>query len=184
MWAKFKVPFEPKFVEVRQVLKEWKETEATCDNRHGHVKWATPYLELNETDAMAQKESVRIISESTGFGYVSFDITCMAQRWLTGDGNYGVLLSLANETRRGRQVHFHSKESKPEMRPFLRVKCWSDFCASRLQRTGRKEQPGDNEADPTTAEGREAGCEDRAEKQVKTGDSSYTIPANTYNSQC
>ncbi len=91
MWPPFKIPFSTKHVEVRQVLKLWTEI-STSFKRHRNVTWATYNLQLNDTDARSHIESFYDITEETLPGYVSFDISGMAQHWVTGEENHGVLL--------------------------------------------------------------------------------------------
>ena len=89
--APFKILFSTKHVEVRQVLKLWTEI-STSFKRHRNLTWATYNLQLNDTDARSHIESFHDITEETLPGYVSFDISGMAQHWVTGEENHGVLL--------------------------------------------------------------------------------------------
>ncbi len=91
MWPPFKILFSTKHVEVRQVLKLWTEI-STSFKRHRNLTWATYNLQLNDTDARSHIESFHDITEETLPGYVSFDISGMAQHWVTGEENHGVLL--------------------------------------------------------------------------------------------
>ncbi len=176
IWPPRKMPFNTKSIELRQVLKSWTETEATSFKRHRKQNWATLNLQLNDTDARSHIESFHNITENTLPGYISFDITGMTQRWITGEENHGVLLSLADEKRAERRVRLHSREVT-EGKPYLRVKCWSEFCPSTSMKTGL-EQPSKENINPTNGYENADGA--RNPKIMISGGATYTLPANSY----
>lgn len=138
-------PFIPRKIEVRQILKKWKETEATTSIRHGTEKWKELYLEFNDTDARIEADDSYTIYPHTPIGYIKFDITPMTQKWTTGEENFGLVLSAENELSFGREVRIYSREKDNEaVKPYLRLQCWTDFCAPISKRRGDKTMSAGN----------------------------------------
>ena len=138
----YPIAFDPKMIEVWQIFSDWNETEAT--QLYTGKTWKKPGMELNDTDAAKEaEEESETIHEHTKPGHIYFDITSIAQRWTAGDNDFGVLLSLSDKISFGRQIHLFSREADDlegyEVKPYLKVTCWSDFCAPLSQRRGGKE---------------------------------------------
>ena len=182
---RYAIAFDPKMIEVRQMLTDWNETEVTRLNRLPGKTWKQPGLELNDTDAAKEPEEEReTIHEHTKPGYIKFDITSIAQRWTAGNDDFGVLLTLTDEKSFGRQIHLFSREAEDleglEVKPYLKVTCWSDFCAPPSQRRG-----GGSEIETPTQTQDESAQEQKEEQlggsiQLSAGGETFTVPANSY----
>ena len=178
--------FDPKMIEVRQIFSDWNETEATWLYRLAGQTWKKPGMELNDTDAAKEAEEEReTIHEHTKLGYIKFDITSIAQRWTAGDEDFGVLLTLSDEISFGRQIHLFSREAEDlegyVVKPYLKVTCWSDFCAPLSQRRGGKGTTLEDEKsaqEESTQEGKKT--QGGASKRISSGGVSFTLPANSY----
>lgn len=177
-------PFVFRQIQVRQVLKDWKEAEATQKYRMGDVKWKKQYLEYNDTDAATDADDSLTLFPDTPFGYVKLDITPTAQRWFAGEDNFGVILSVVYEFARGREIRFYSREREDEseeVKPYLSIKCWTDYCAPDTKRRGDWKEGGEGEdGGGRGGGGGMEGGESRGEKKMTSGSSGYMIPANTY----
>ena len=160
-------PFVPRKIEVRQVLKNWTETEATLLQRLEHTNWKRSYLEFNDTDARTDADDYHTIYPEEATGYIKFDVTTMAQKWSTGEGNFGLILhvSVENELLRGREIRIYSRESE-DHNPYINLKCWTTYCAPSSRRRGG------------TGDGEERGGV--GERTMLSGNSSYMLQANTY----
>ena len=112
-------PNIPRTLQVHQLKKEWRETEATSFNRLNGHKWSKQYVALDEVEAAASTLDTVIF---TGQRYLELDITKAAQNWKSGDPNYGVLIWATNEDVDGRDIRFFSKE-RSNGHPFLLVYC-------------------------------------------------------------
>ena len=119
------VPWIPRPIQARQVLRSWIENQATRDSRYIGAPWNEQYLDLNNIDANACVDDTQTISRSTSSGYIVWDITTTAQNWLAGQPNHGILLMASNEDENGREIRFHSRESSPDQAPYLEVTCVS-----------------------------------------------------------
>ena len=115
-------PYIPRPLEVRQVLKNWSETEATRFNRLRNIPWSTPYLGLDGTDASSNAEDVQIVNSTISSGYIVWEITNIARNWLRGEANNGVILSASNENEDGRDIRFYSRERESNP-PYMTVEC-------------------------------------------------------------
>ena len=116
------VPYIIRPLEVRQVKKSWQENQATRDNRLSGVPWSTPYLNIAGSDA--RKRPLDTVTVFTGrpSGYMEFDITKAARKWLSGQSNNGVVISASNEDVLGREARFYSRE-RTSNRPIMSVLC-------------------------------------------------------------
>ena len=119
------VPYIPRPLQVNQIRKYWNERSATRDNSQPGVKWNTPYLGLDGSDA--ERSVLDTVTVYTGrpTGHMEFDITQAARNWLSGQPNYGVVISATNEQIRGREARFYSRERGNDWRvhPLMSVLC-------------------------------------------------------------
>lgn len=120
------VPWIPRPLEAHQVLKSWEEAQVTWDVRFSGAPWSEPYLGLDNTDASSVIADTQVISRSTRSDYISWDITAVAENWLAGQPNYGILLLASNEDVPGREIRFYSRERSPNLAPYLEVLCSCD----------------------------------------------------------
>ncbi len=104
------VPYIPRPLQVNQIKKYWNENTATRDNRQPGVEWSTPYLGLDGSDAIADVLDVVTVYTGRPAGHMEFDITQAAKNWLSGQPNYGVVISATNEEILGREARFYSRE--------------------------------------------------------------------------
>ena len=125
-YSESQVPWIPRPIEARQVLKSWRENEATRNVRLVNTPWSAPYLNTNNNDARSGIDDTQTISRTTTRGYISWNITTTATNWLAGQPNHGILLSATNEDVYGREIRFYSSERSFGLRPFLEVLCGSD----------------------------------------------------------
>ncbi len=116
------VPFISRPIEVRQVLKSWKESEATSSRRFNGASWSQPYLGLDGTDAKSFIDDTQTVSKATSRGFITWDITTTASNWIAGEQNYGVVMSVSNEDTIGRDIRFYSRE-RSSNKPYLSVLC-------------------------------------------------------------
>ena len=190
LWHRYRMPFSPKTVEVRQVLSDWKEGEATWTNSNAGKQWGKPGLGLNNTDAAEMpEEDTHTVTQHTESNFLKFDVTSVAQRWTAGDQDFGFLLSLATESTFGREIHLFSHEAKDKnginVKPYMKVTCWSDFCAPTAQRRrgqidGKKGQEIAPEENPMRGGGSREAETGRRESQITSGNTTFNVPANTY----
>ena len=117
------VPWIPRPVQVRQVLKSWSETEATPSLRFRNTPWGVQYLGVDNTDASSHVDDTYTFSRGHPAGYTSWNITHTAISWLSGQPNHGVLLMVANEDQFGRTIRFYSREHSLDKAPYLEVVC-------------------------------------------------------------
>lgn len=103
------VPWTPRPIQARQVLRGWNESEATARNRLYSTRWNQPYLSFGN-DAKSSPDDFRTISNSTSSSYISWDITPTAKNWLMGAANHGILLSASNEDQVGRDIRFYGRK--------------------------------------------------------------------------
>ena len=121
------VPWIPRPIQARQVLRSWRDTQATRDVRLVNTPWSRPYLNLNDADARMNVDDTQTISRSNTAGYISWNITTSARNWLAGQPNNGILLSAANDDVFGREIRFYSRErSTANLVPYLEIHCTSD----------------------------------------------------------
>ena len=119
------VPFIPRPLQARQILKSWSETQATRDNRLRNTPWSTQYLGLDNTDVSSRVEDTQTISRSTSSGYITWNVTNVARNWLRGDTNNGVFLFASNDNQFGREIRFYSRENRINRKPYMTVYCGS-----------------------------------------------------------
>lgn len=186
-----RISFTPKTIEVRQLFSPWNENEATWSRSSVRESWTQSGLHFNNTDAASEpEEETSTIKEYTEHGFLKLDVTPVAQRWTAQDNNYGLLLSLVDEISYGREIHFYSREARDQngmdVKPYLKVTCWSDFCAPDSQRRGGGKR------DLTAGEGIEQQVQLKKEKPKKptpgakgsrlmtSGSSTFNLPANSY----
>ena len=112
----------PRPIEARQVLRSWRETEATPRLRFAHMPWSENYLGLNNNDARSTADDTQTVSMFTPPGYVAWDITTSATNWHAGQPNYGMLLRVTNENVLDYDIRFFSRERSAEV-PYLDVLC-------------------------------------------------------------
>ena len=62
-----------------------------------------------------------ILFSCSGPGYIAFDITPIAQAWVTGNQNHGVMLRATNESIAGQSPIFVADEGPVAQRPYLDV---------------------------------------------------------------
>ncbi len=115
-------PFISRPIEVRQVLKNWKESEANSGCPFNGASWSRPYLGLDGTDAKSFIDDTQTVSKETGHGFITWDITTTASNWIAGQQNYGVVISVSNEDTIGRDIRFFSRE-RLSNKPYLSVLC-------------------------------------------------------------
>jgi len=178
LWRRYPYPDHVKSVQVRQVVRTWTEEEALAAISSNNIQWRDGFLAADTNTAKTRVEaSFNITEKLTPHGYVSFDLTNLAQRWLTGQENYGVLLSLADERIQAQRLLFYSRESGVEVQPYLRVKCWSEFCASSSQKIGSEFQDDRQlaDGDNSTKSGRREGS-----KTMSAEGTTYDVPADSY----
>ena len=110
---------------VQQVLKEWKEAEATSTRRMSGQRWSQSYLGLDNTDAEATPQGIpTYYHPGRPSGYMKFDVTPAVKNWANGEPNYGLLVWAMNEYLLGRGIRFYSKEhSDTSKHPVLKVLC-------------------------------------------------------------
>ncbi len=85
------VPWIPRPIEARQVLKSWMETRATRDVRFINAPWSRAYLDLNNVDARLNADDTQTFSRNTTAGYIPWNITTTARNWLASQPNNGIL---------------------------------------------------------------------------------------------
>ena len=179
-WKTYPYVERTKSVEVRQVVRAWTEKEAMDAISSNDRQWRNSFLAMDTMAAKTKVESFYNITDSfTPPRYMSFDITDLAQRWLIGQENYGVMLSLADEKTVGPRPLFYSREAGPEIQPYLRVKCWSEYCASLSQKTG-SETNNNGELKPTAIKNPAKPGTLEGFRAMSAEGASYTLPANSY----
>ena len=119
-------PWTPRPIEACQILKNWKADEATRDVRLTDTEWSAPYLNLNNIDARLNADDTQTISRDTASDYISWNIVTTAKNWLSGQPNYGILLSAANEAAVGRDIRFYSRKRSVDQEAYVEVLCASD----------------------------------------------------------
>ena len=119
------VPYIPRPLQVNQIIKYWNENTATRDNSQPGVNWNTSYLGLDGSDAIASALDVVTVYTGRPAGHMEFDITQAAKNWLSGQPNYGVVISATNEQIQGREARFYSHERGNDWRvhPIMSVLC-------------------------------------------------------------
>lgn len=116
-------PWIPRFIEARQVLKSWSETQATRNVRLINTPWSSPYLNLNSVDARSYADDAQTISRDTPSQYIPWNITPTARNWIAGQPNNGILLSTTNEHLSGRDIRFYSRRRPTNLVPYVDVLC-------------------------------------------------------------
>ena len=122
-YSESQVPWIPRPIEARQVLKSWSEAQATRNVRLISTPWSAPYLDVNNVDASSSILDTQTISRNTTAHYISWNITLSAQNWRGGQPNNGILLSAANEDVFGREIRFYSRERPQDEVPYLEIFC-------------------------------------------------------------
>ena len=117
------VPWIPRPIEARQILKSWRENEATRSKRLTNTQWNVPYMNLNDIDARSDIDDTKTISRNTLRGFISWNITKTAANWLAGQPNNGIVLSAQNENVPGRDIRFYSRERAFNLQPYSEVLC-------------------------------------------------------------
>ena len=117
------VPWIPRPIEARQVLKSWRETQVTRDVRFSNAPWSQSYLGLHNADTRSSIDDIQTVSRSTTRGYIPWSITATAKNWQAGQPNNGILLSASNEDVLGREIRFYSREWAKNVAPYLEVLC-------------------------------------------------------------
>ena len=117
------VPFIPRPIEARQVLRSWREDEATRSFCFSSTPWSVPYLGLSDDDASSNIDDTKTIDESTVRNYISWNITSTVKNWFAGQSNHGILLMASNEDQPGREIRFYSRERLSNEVPYLEVLC-------------------------------------------------------------
>ena len=121
------VPWIPRPIEARQVLKNWSEHEATPTLRFTGMPWGAPYLDVNNVDASSHILDIQTISRDTNSSYISWNVTISARNWRAGQPNNGILLLAANEDVFGRVIRFPSHEYGWPGVPYLELICKSEY---------------------------------------------------------
>ena len=117
------VPFIIRTLQVRQIKKEWSETQATSINRQSGRSWTSPFLALNGSDASSYvQDNVLLHPNQSGRVYIEFNITEASRNWKSGEPNYGVLVWATNENEKGRDIRFFSRE-RATGRPYVNILC-------------------------------------------------------------
>ena len=118
------VPFISRELQVHQIKQAWREDEATSINRQSNTAWNSPFLDLDGTDSERHVEdTVNIFTNRPIDDYIEFDITTVAQKWKSGEDNYGVLVRATNEDQDGHEARFFSKEHTTGKKAFVLVLC-------------------------------------------------------------
>ena len=124
------VPSIVRTLQVRQIKKEWNETQATSINRQSGRSWTSPFLALNGSDASSYvQDNVLLHPNQSGRVYIEFnitDITEASRNWKSGESNYGVLVWATNENEKGRDIRFFSRE-RATGKPYVNVFCDHDY---------------------------------------------------------
>ena len=117
-------PFISRTIQAHRVLKYWSETQATRNYRYSRVKWTTPYLGIDDTDANDCPTGHATIHTWRPAGYVEIEVTSAAKDWKAGRSNYGLLLWATNEDTNGRDTRFYSRSySDSSKHPYMLVNC-------------------------------------------------------------
>ena len=78
-------PFITRTIRAHRVLKSWKETQATNTKRDSYNYWHTPWLGLNDIDAISSYTGQTTIYPNSPRGcWVGIDVTSAAQAWKSG----------------------------------------------------------------------------------------------------
>lgn len=118
-------PYTTRTLLVHLVKKQWKETEATVNQRMNGVSWGSPWLNMNNDDAEAFPQDIVTFYTERPQGFVEFDITNAVTSWIAGTTpNYGVLLWALDENVDGRDLRFSSNyEPDAGKHAFINVMC-------------------------------------------------------------
>ena len=119
-------PYIPRYLELHLVKKSWREAQATSTYRSTGVRWSSPYLRLDGSDADAAPQSgtVVIFPVRPVRSFVEFDVTNAVKSWRDGVPNYGLLIRATNELDRGRDIRFASNAfSDSSKHAYILVRC-------------------------------------------------------------
>ena len=117
------VPSIARTLQVRQIKKQWSETQATSINRQSGRAWSSPFLALDGSDAASHiQDDVKLYTNRPGGQYMEFDITVAVRNWKSGEPNYGVLVWATDENKEGRDIRFYSRE-RTTGKTFVNVLC-------------------------------------------------------------
>ncbi len=125
-------------VNVNQVMKEWKEGEATSIKATNMQDWSAEYMELG-TDAKPSPEDT--VNIGTSNGIKEFDLTSMVGDWVSGEEpNYGVLIWTPNEDYDDCDRRFATSEHDyANRRPMLVVSYqWQNVCGDGVAVSGEE----------------------------------------------
>ena len=117
------VPSIARTLQVRQIKKQWNETQATSINHQSGIQWTSPFLALDGSDAATYvQDNVILRPNQKTRVYIEFDITEAALNWKSGEPNYGALVWATNENEKGRDICFFSRE-RTTGKPYVNVLC-------------------------------------------------------------
>ena len=111
-------------IQARQVLRSWREDEATRDLRYVNAPWKGQYLSIDDADASSYVDDMQIITTPLSSDYFVWDITVAARSWLAGQPNHGILLMASGE-HYASEITFYSRENLAGQVPYLKVFCKS-----------------------------------------------------------
>jgi len=115
-----------RWIEARQVKKNWNELQATKDKRvtSPDTSWLATYGALDGTDVASTYESRILFWQNEALPkWKLLDLTALTQKWLNSTApNYGVMLRATNEDTAGYAMRFYSSEASPAFyQPYLEV---------------------------------------------------------------
>ena len=129
-----KAPFITRTIQAHQVLKSWKESQATSTKRDSYNYWPTSYLGLDNIDARSSATGRTTIYASRPHGFVEIDVTSAARAWKYGSPNYGLVIWATNENQAGRDTRFASNaDSDSSKHAYIILNC---------NNSGRTSSPG------------------------------------------
>jgi len=107
---------------LHRMLRAWSETEATATMSMAGTSWTSPYVGIDDVDAVATPDA-ELLWVHEDYGDKGFDITDAVNGWLANpSSNFGLLLRADNEESSGWQMRIHSREHTDSvLRPTLVV---------------------------------------------------------------
>jgi len=117
-------PFITRTIQAHRVLQQWDETQATTTKRTSTSFWNTPYLGLDDIDAVHCPTGHTTIYACRPQSFVEIEVTSAAMNWKAGEPNYGVVIWATNEDQQGRDTRFAStSDSDSSKYPFIVLNC-------------------------------------------------------------
>lgn len=117
-------PYFARTLQVHQVLKSWKEAEATTTKRLNNAYWKKPWLALDDSDAYSHPAGPSVtMYPNRPASFIEFDVTDAVQNWNSGQANHGLIVWATNENIKGRSLRFASNANKKYGHAFINVHC-------------------------------------------------------------